>query len=87
MPLNWRTSEDCNWIIAEPYPYYEQAVALAPDESLYLNDLGILLNTLGEYDKAIDFYTKALNIFETRLGKDHPNTKTVRENIETLNKK
>ncbi len=30
----------------------------------------------------IEFYSEVLTMFEIRLGKDHPNTKVVRENID-----
>ncbi len=54
-------------------PFYEQAVELAPDDSLYLNDLGVLLHTLGETDQAITFYNQALAIDLKVLGDQHPN--------------
>ena len=36
---------------------------------------------MGDYPKALEFYTKALNIYEKVLGKDHPYTATSYNNI------
>jgi tetratricopeptide (TPR) repeat protein len=44
--------------------YYNKAVELDPKNSLYLNDLGYTLYTLGEYKKAIEYYEKAESIFK-----------------------
>ncbi|MDE6784003.1 MAG: tetratricopeptide repeat protein, partial [Ruminococcus sp.] len=35
----------------------------------------------GEYDKALEYYEKALKICESVLGKEHPNTATTYNNI------
>mgnify|MGYP003565959231 CR=1 FL=1 len=64
--------------------YYNKAVELDPKNSLYLNDLGIILNILGEYQKAIDYYEKAESILKIKLGEDHPYTERVRDNIDGL---
>jgi len=37
---------------------------------------------MGQYEKAIEYFEKALTICRLRLGDDHPHTKTVRENLE-----
>ena len=37
------------------------------------NNLGSTYDSKGEYDKAIEYYTKALNIRQKVLGNDHPN--------------
>jgi hypothetical protein len=39
---------------------------------------------MGEYNKSKFFYKKSLEIFENILGKTHPYTSTVRENLEIL---
>lgn len=48
------------------------------------NNLGGAWDALGEYHKSIGYYEQALAIFEARLGGEHPNTRTVRENLEVL---
>jgi len=52
--------------------YYERAVELAPGNSRYLNNLGVLLSDLGEAAKAIEHYTRALEIDRTVQGEQHP---------------
>jgi tetratricopeptide (TPR) repeat protein len=53
--------------------YFEQAVQLAPANSLYLNEAGILAGTLGYFDKAIEYFEKALASDLKSLGPEHPN--------------
>ncbi len=53
-------------------PFYEQAVELEPTESNCLNRFGLLLHTLGDYDRAIDCHTKSLDIGVKVLGEQHP---------------
>ncbi len=36
------------------------------------NNLGCVYDRKGEYEKAIEYYTKALNIRQKVLGNDHP---------------
>ncbi len=36
------------------------------------NGLGITYDSKGEYDKAIEYHMKALNIYQKVLGNDHP---------------
>ena len=47
----------------------------------YLCVLGIAHNSKGEYDKAIDFYKRALKIEVASLGEDHPNVATSYNNL------
>lgn len=49
--------------------------------------LGEVLDSLGQYEKAIEYYEKALKIFRLTLGDDHPHTKTVKKNLEIARKK
>ncbi|MCP3897019.1 MAG: tetratricopeptide repeat protein, partial [Moraxella sp.] len=52
--------------------YYQKAVELDPQNSLFLNDYGAILDELGEYDKAIEYYEKALAIDIKTYGDQHP---------------
>ena len=45
------------------------------------NNLGLVYWKLGEYQKAIEYYDKALQIWKDKLGENHPNTKIVMDNI------
>ncbi len=38
------------------------------------NNLGLAYNNKGDYEKAIEYYQKALEIEESKLGRDHPDT-------------
>jgi tetratricopeptide (TPR) repeat protein len=53
--------------------YYEEAVRLAPDNTDYLNGIGDILNKVGEYDTAINYYKKALKGDLKKYGPNHPN--------------
>ena len=37
-----------------------------------LNNLGVAYDRIGEYNKAIEYYTKSLGIREKILGYEHP---------------
>ena len=52
--------------------YYEKAVSLAPENSIYLNNFGTFLLDLGQYKKAILIFEKALSIDKKTLGENHP---------------
>ena len=45
------------------------------------NYLGLVYDNLGEYQKAIEYYDKALQIRKDKLGENHPDTKIVMDNI------
>ena len=57
------------------------ATELAPNNSLYLNDTGVLANFLGRYNKAIELLNKALDIDLKILGPDHPIVATSWSNL------
>jgi tetratricopeptide (TPR) repeat protein len=38
-------------------------------------------DSLGQYEKAIDYYQQALASLQKRLGPDHPNVMTVAANL------
>ena len=56
--------------------YYEEAVRLDPDNTLYLNEAGIMFSKLANYDKAIEFYEKALKSDLNTFGPEHPKVAT-----------
>ncbi|NKB80911.1 MAG: tetratricopeptide repeat protein [Nitrospirales bacterium] len=53
--------------------YYQRAVDLSPNNTLFLNEVGLMFYTLAQYDKAIGYYEKALASDLTTFGPDHPN--------------
>ncbi|HEU0079855.1 MAG TPA: tetratricopeptide repeat protein, partial [Longimicrobiaceae bacterium] len=55
-----------------------------PKVAIRLNNLGLVLQDLGELAKARKLLTRALTIFGVSNGPDHPSTRTVRENLRTL---
>jgi tetratricopeptide (TPR) repeat protein len=55
-----------------------------PDTAQSLNNLGALLDSMGDYEAARPYYERALAIFEARLGPDHPHTQRVRGNLAKL---
>lgn len=55
-----------------------------PDTAATYNNIASVYDRQGDYPKALEWYRKALDIFERKLGSEHPNTKTVKENIKAL---
>jgi tetratricopeptide (TPR) repeat protein len=55
-----------------------------PDVATSLNNLTLLYYFQGRYAEAESLLQQALEIFEQRLGVNHPNTVTVRENLANL---
>jgi tetratricopeptide (TPR) repeat protein len=54
--------------------------------SVLLNNLGSAYHELGDANKAIEYYEKSLEVFTTIYGKDHPSTKTVNKNLNSIKK-
>ena len=48
-----------------------RAAELAPDNSLYLNETGFMAKTLGNYDTAIEYYEKSLDLDMMAHGPNH----------------
>lgn len=46
-----------------------------------LNNLGLLNKSLGNYDKAMEFYTNSVIHYEDSVGKEHPSTITAIHNV------
>ena len=55
-----------------------------PDYARSLNNLAGLYDSQGRYDEAKSLYQQALEICDRTLGTNHPNTVTVRKNLEDL---
>jgi predicted enzyme related to lactoylglutathione lyase len=51
------------------------------DYATLLNNIGSVYDKIGDYNKALEFYEKALNIRKKVLGTEHPNTATSYNNI------
>ncbi|MBI5428227.1 MAG: tetratricopeptide repeat protein [Nitrospinae bacterium] len=56
--------------------YYETAVRLDPGNANYLNQTGLILDTLGQYGKAIGYFEKALASDLKTFGPEHPDVAT-----------
>ncbi len=52
-----------------------------PNAATYRNNLGAAWEAKGNYDKAIEYYEKALKSDLENLGEDHPNVATYRNNL------
>lgn len=52
-----------------------------PNVAIVRNNLGTAWKSLGDYQKAIEYYNLALTTLETMIGKNHPNTQKVRDHI------
>lgn len=55
----------------EALSYYQQAAELQPENSLYHNEWGLILNDLGEYRKGLEQYERSLEIDLKDLGEKH----------------
>ena len=61
--------------------------AYGPDHpivAIRVNNLGRVLQALGDLAGARASYERALRIFEVHLGAAHPSTQTVQHNLEAL---
>ncbi|OLT67027.1 MULTISPECIES: tetratricopeptide repeat protein [Moorena] len=70
---------------------YQQALELYkllgddhPDVATSLNNLALLYDSMGRYDQAEALFVQALEIAEQKLGSNHPNTVSIRKNLESL---
>jgi nephrocystin-3 len=53
-----------------------------PDTAICMNNLANLYYAKGDYDNAEPLYQQALEIFEKVFGVEHPNTVTIRDNLD-----
>jgi tetratricopeptide (TPR) repeat protein len=58
-----------------------------PETAMSYNNIGVVYDNLGEYDKAFGYYFKALEIFEEVLRESHPYIQTTIENIAIVKQK
>ena len=59
---------------------YLDAVRLAPDNSIYLYMAGYTFDRIAQYDKAIEYFGKALKFGLKTFGEDHPDIATIWNN-------
>ena len=77
---------------AEGKVLYDRALTLAeeaygPDHPVVatvVNNLGGVLQDLGDLKGAKEHFERALSLFRKSLGEDHQSTATVRKNLELL---
>ena len=62
----------------------EQEEGVLVRVSVLYNNIAGVFYAQGEYEKALEYYEKALSIRTARLGKDHPDTKATIRAIERL---
>ena len=55
-----------------------------PNTARTYSNLALVLQDLGEYEKAITLLEKAYQVFYNLLGEQHPNTKTVKSNLDSI---
>jgi hypothetical protein len=58
-----------------------------PDVATCYNNLALVLGDKGRYDQAEPLYCRAMEIFQTKFGFDHPNTVMARKNYDRLQKR
>ena len=63
--------------------YLKDAIRLDPDYGEAYNNIGMAYYSEGEYDRAIEYYQKALKIDLKKLGPEHPDTAIRYNNIGT----
>ena len=61
--------------------YYEQAASITPKNTAYLNQAGLINQTLANFNKAIEYYKLALASDLKTYGEDHPKVATYRNNL------
>lgn len=52
-----------------------------PDVAKQLNNLALLCQNQGKYDEVEYYYTRALEIYESKLGADDPNVAKTKNNL------
>lgn len=65
----------------EAFDYLNRAAQLQPENSTYLNQAGLVAQTLANYAKAIEFYQLALDSDLKTHGEEHPSVARDRNNL------
>ncbi len=73
----WKEARKQKWFIELIGPLTTDYLNVAT----YRNNLGTAWNAKGKYDKAIEYYEKALKSDLKTFGEDHPNVATYRNNL------
>ncbi|GAX60811.1 tetratricopeptide [Candidatus Scalindua japonica] len=73
----WKEARKQKWFIAMIGPLTTEY----SNASTYRNNLGAAWKAKGNYDKAIEYYEKALKSDLKTFGEDHPNVATYRNNL------
>ena len=67
--------------VAKAIEYLEQAILLDRNYGEAYSNLGLAYDNKGDYDKAIEYYKKALKIILRKLGSEHPNVAIYYNNL------
>ena len=67
--------------------YLEGAIRVDPDYGPAYNNIGFAYQQKGDYDRALEYYQKALEIGIMRFGKNHPYTKKLQRNLNSVKQK
>ncbi len=59
----------------------ENAFKIDPKNGLYLEEIGLNYHLLGNFDKAVEYYEKALTIYQSTLKKNDPQIVKVKKNL------
>lgn len=70
--------------VAEAIEYLNRAISLDSNYAAAYNNLGLAYQHKGDYDRAIEYYQKALKIGLKRLGKNRPYTKIFQRNLDSV---
>ncbi|KHE92034.1 MAG: tetratricopeptide repeat protein [Candidatus Scalindua rubra] len=73
----WKEARKQKWFVELIGPL----ITDHPNASTYRNNLGAAWNGKGNYDKAIEYFEKALQSDLENFGEDHPNVATYRNNL------
>jgi tetratricopeptide (TPR) repeat protein len=57
---------------------------VSPNVAVTLNNLAVLLKKQGRYEEAAQLYQRALAIFRSSLGPEHPKVITCQDNLTRL---
>ena len=75
----------CNYDLALKYCNRALHIAEANNDSIYIalsyNNIGSVYSNKGDYDKALEFFNKALAIWKAKLGEEHTDVATSYNNI------